>query len=232
MEDNRLVRFMKGWRDVTRVLEATLVDNVSATLPWFAPTIAAWLAYFKMSTILEFPIWLSATGGLVIEGLGLVTVSTVFKLWDYNQSKGKSQRKSPVFVAIGVSAFYLIIVLTVNVILGDEPVIHKVAESLLTSLSIPGAITLALRSNHERMLQEHEKERAERKAERSGKKTARSVQVTASPAATYTVSKPDWRKLPQEERELVARLTVPELQERYGLNERSAYNWKARVKDE
>jgi len=160
---NKILGILHGWEKLTQALESTLVDNVAATIPWMAPIIPAWFAYENMTVVLGMPWAISLVGAAVIEFLGLASVSTTFKLWQYNNSKRKADQNAPVQVAIGTTVFYLVIVLLVNVILDTSPVEARVAKALLSMLSVAGAVVLAIRAQHARRLESNEAERQERR---------------------------------------------------------------------
>lgn len=156
-----ITRFLTGWKEVTRAFEETLVDNISATIPWLAPIIPAYIAFVNLTEMLKFNNTIGWIGAIVVEFLGLATVSTTFWLWNYNDSnKGKDgNQKAPVFVSGFTAGFYILIVIIVNVVLDIDksPFTHILAKALLSTLSISGAITLSIRSQHARRLAEAEK---------------------------------------------------------------------------
>lgn len=165
---DRAVRFLSGWRDLTRALEGALVDNLAATSPWLAPIIPAYLGYSNMTGVLGFPHWVAVVGAIVIETLGLSTVHTVFTLWDYNDSRRKSDQRAPVWAALVVAIVYIMVILTVNVLLDYErKSIEKLSLALLSMLSVVAAITLAVRANHARRLSDIQAERQERREMRT-----------------------------------------------------------------
>lgn len=161
----RISRFLKGWRELTRALEGTLVDNLAATTPWLAPVIPAYLAYRNMVDVLGFASWVALVGALTVEFLGLATVSTVFMLWDYNSQAGEG-RRAPVMAALLTAGGYIVIVLTVNVLLDESGVVDKVAQGLLSLLSVVAAVTLAVRAGHARRVLEAEEVREREREER------------------------------------------------------------------
>ena len=169
---NKIMNFLRGWGQLTRMVEGVLVDNIAATVPWLAPVVPAWLAYHNMTGVLEMPGWIGLVGAAVVEFLGLSTVSTAFSLWEYNDARRKSDQAAPVWVAIITAGFYLAVVLTVNVILDSSPAVERVAKGLLSTLSIAAAVTLATRAQHARRLQAAVDERAERREMRRERQAA------------------------------------------------------------
>lgn len=162
-------------RNLTTETEATVIGLVAATIPWLAPFIPAYIAYHNMIEVLSFSSWLSLVGAAVIEFLGLSAVHTAIQFWSYNRTRRKTDEAAPVYVATAVGVFYLAVVLTVNVILDKAPVEQLIAKALLSLISVPAGITLAIRAQHSSYLLQVEAEKRERREERLGR-----VQMSAS----------------------------------------------------
>jgi len=152
----------------------------------------------------------------------------------------------------------------VNVLLDDSTLIHKLAKLLLSTLSVAGAITISLRSQHakrlaakairdakaaeeqkahdadalaykrqvadEKRAQKHELKRLELELKASESKVE-PVKVSGKVSETND-EKPDtfgkwktWRKVPHDEKLKIARMTMEQVMEVYGVEERSAYHW-------
>lgn len=130
--------------------ESSIVNFVSAFAPWLAPIIPAYLTYTHTQTILGFPVEIAFIGALVIEFLGLATISTSTTFWKHNQRYSSKENQVPLWIALGTFVFYLVVILTVNVVLSWR--VYKaeelVAITLLTSLSVPAAVTIAVRSQY------------------------------------------------------------------------------------
>lgn len=179
MSAQRLTAFFNGWRELTRAIEFALVDNLAATAPWLAPVIPAYLAWRNMTNVLQFPAWVALIGAIVVETLGLSTVHTVFSLWDYNDARRKSDQRAPVWIAIITAGMYITIVMVVNVLLEERPMVEMIAQALLSLLSVVAAITLAVRANHARRLADIRIEREERKAERMAAHPSAPIRIDA-----------------------------------------------------
>ena len=153
-----IVNLLTGWRAITNALETTLADNVAATVPWLAPLIPAAIAYDHMASVLLFDPWLAFVGAAVVELLGLSTVTTAVQFWQYNiagdSAKPKPERRAPFGMAFAAAAFYFLVVITVNVLLDEAGGTVRLAKGLLSTLSIVGALTVAIRSQHRRRVDE------------------------------------------------------------------------------
>lgn len=237
-----LIGLLDGWRALTEALERTLVDNVAATVPWLAPMAPAYMAFHNVTGVFGWPEWIAWMIAGAVEGLGLAVVSTAFQLWDWNDRRNTRDDAAPVWLAIGATGFYLLVVITVNVLLDEATIVERAAKALLSMLSIVAAVTLALRAQHARRLEakrmEKEIRREERKearllkqelklAEAQGKLPKVSGKVSEIPdALPVTFGKWEtWRRVPREEQLKIVRMNAGQVVETYGVSERTAYNW-------
>ena len=142
VRDDRVSWFERGmdaWRHVIQVSERTLIDNVAATVPWLAPVSPAYMVWNNAVQLLGWPVWVAWVVALAVEGLGLSVVSTAFQLW--------RQKRNTFWMAVGTTVFYLSVVITVNVAL-ELGAPTWFAKALLSLLSVPAAVTIALRTQN------------------------------------------------------------------------------------
>lgn len=166
----KAVFFLESIQRFVKAVETVFIDTVSTVIPWLSPLVPAFMAYRAMTDILDFPYWLSVITAGVIELLGLATINTAFSFWAYNQEKRKIDQKSPVMLAVLVTLYYLVVVLVVNTMLDTSPAMHKIAKGLLSSISIVGGVTIALRASHSRRINEIRTERERIRSMRKGVK--------------------------------------------------------------
>lgn len=125
--------------------ESKFLDTVASVVPWLAPAPTAWIAFEHLTTVLKLPLPVAAAGALVVEGLGLSTIHTALSFW-----KDDGLRSARLWLAIGAGAFYLAVVIVVNIILDTGPLTAVTAKSLLSLTSIPAAVIVALRAQDNR----------------------------------------------------------------------------------
>lgn len=230
--------FLTAWRKLTEEAERTLVDNLAATAPWLAPLAPAYLAYQAMVNVLRFPIWVAGAVGVTVEVLGISTINTALTFWTWNREKNESDKTAPTWVAVVVAAFYVMVVIVVNVLLDGGSGLEKTAKGLISSLSVAAAVTLALRSQHTKRVADKKvmnEERRKSRKERLLQKLA--LQSGNLPQLSAKVSERDgehpetfgkwkrWPDVPVEEQMKIVRMTVEQVMETYGVDERTAYNW-------
>lgn len=203
----KITHGLENAMELSKTFERLLVDVVAAYVPLFAPVIPATIAFFSLYLILKMPLVVSLIGAGVVEFLGLSTVSTTMEFVDYNASRNDDDPPAPTKAAIGATVFYLIVVLTVNVILDESELIHKAAKLLLSLLSIAGAVTISLRRQQSRRVAVKAAKDAKAEAE-SGKQKADETAYRRQVSAEKRQQK---HELKLKELELKASETKPEL---------------------
>ena len=162
---NFLGRFFKAVSDVVNGAEKSLLDLLGALIPYFVPVIPAYLTYYHTRDQMDFPVQVAWTAAFVVEVLGMTSISTAIRFYRHNQRYAKSliQNKAPFGLAIFTYAFYLAVVLSVNVLLEveaakREPVII-LAIALFSLLSVPSGVLISIRSQYSEMLEDREARR-------------------------------------------------------------------------
>lgn len=226
-------------------IEDSLINTLSIVVPWFVPVIPAYLTFRHSEINLQFPVWVAWTAAFVVEVLGLASMRTAVTFYEHNRRYSKDVKKAPFNVAILIYAFYLAVVLVVNVLLDWKNGVvwwNVLAIGLFSLLSVPAAALISVRAQHTELLRQLDRERSERRQIRSESRRKVS-ESTGKVSETYrntgeTLPK-DWRKLrptlsDQEVSNLAILNTeqVKELSQRYGVEEKTVYNWRMYAKRE
>ena len=162
---------LAGALAVNRAMETALVDVIAAYTPWLAPIIPASIGWYNVQNVLHFLPWQAWVYAIVVECLGLATVSTALKFWSWNQDS--SEKRAPFWLALLTALFYLGIVLAVNVLLDEGDPTIKLVKALASSFSVVGALVVAMRSQQARAEQHLEQVKAEVESQRQAFETQR-----------------------------------------------------------
>jgi hypothetical protein len=151
----RLFEFLS---DVLNGAEKSVLDFMSAVVPYAVPVIPAYLTYFHTQNMMGFPAWVAGTAAFVVEALGMASVSTAIRFWHNNQRYKSEANKAPFWLAFSVYVFYVVIILVVNVILenvaGTRNGLVILCIGLFSMLSIPSGVLIAIRSQYREMLED------------------------------------------------------------------------------
>jgi hypothetical protein len=155
--------FLQTINDWIRDSEHLFLNVITAISPWLAPIAPAFGTYSHASTVLEFPIWIALIIALVVEFLGLTTISTAITFWRHNKRYKAARSQAPTYVPILAFLFYLFVIISVNVLLDFIPQIAAewewtvilTAKSLLYLLTIPAASILAVRADQAAVIESY-----------------------------------------------------------------------------
>jgi hypothetical protein len=143
--------------------ERSFLDFLGAVVPYFVPVIPAYLTFYHTRDLMNFPSWVAAVSAFVVEVLGITSVSTAIRFYRHNQKYKASQNKAPFLLAATVYVFYIVVVMTVNVLLeaynGTRGAIIIWAIGLFSLLSFPSGVLVSIRSQYKEMLEEREEKR-------------------------------------------------------------------------
>jgi uncharacterized integral membrane protein len=156
-------KFFSFLADALNGAERSILDFLSAFVPYAVPVIPAYLTYYHTRDMMDFPAWVALTAAFVVETLGMASVSTAIKFYRNNQRYKSEQNKAPFMLALAVYLFYLLIVLSVNVILevvaGTRGGWIILSIGLFTLLSVPSGVLISIRAQYREMLDEREETR-------------------------------------------------------------------------
>jgi len=201
--------------------EGSIITLVTTLIPWLAPALPAWLTWYHLTGMLAIPPAIAVAMALTVEFLGLSAVSTAFSYMRHNKINRSQKNRVSLAFPIGAYLFYLLVVVVVNVVQEipmseqGQQVSRVVSIALLTLISAP-AFVIAIARDQQRKI---ETEVSASKTERNGKKAERSGKFT------------DWRKLPVEDRQLIADMETAEIVRVYDVSDRTARNWKAAARN-
>lgn len=143
--------------------EKAIMDLVSAIVPYLVPIIPASLMYQHALNDMGFSREIAMTAGVVVELLGLASVSTAVRFFLYNRrfkkdAKNENPNKAPFRQVMAIYGSYVLIVLVVNVVLEWQNQTRSgwtiFAIAAFSLLSFPSGWLVALRTGFAEMLEE------------------------------------------------------------------------------
>lgn len=191
--------------------EDTLINAVSAIVPWLVPIVPAYLTFNHAHNPqeLNLPLLVAGSTGFVVEALGLASMRTIFVFNEYNRKYKDSTKKAQLRYPIFTYVFYLVVILLVNVVLDWQNgvnVYHIIAVGLLSLLSVPAGVLISVRAQHtERQIEaEREKERQRKMREANKSRQNVSEQAERSVPAKQNVSERSRVTASQRQNEILA----------------------------
>lgn len=170
MKTNLLEKLFRYISDTINGAERSLLDLLSAIVPYTTASIPAYLTYTHTYEYMDFPIRIAWLAAFTVEVLGVTAVSTSIRFWQWNSTHKSNAEKAPFFLAVSTYAFYILIVLSVNVILEVYAGVRAPAViwaiGLFSLLSIPSGVLISVRAQFGEMLEDKRLKAEQRRQER------------------------------------------------------------------
>ena len=185
-------------RAAFQAIEPVMVDGFAMVSPWLSAVFPAALTGWNVAHYLtnewgalQYPVAIVAA--LAVESLGISATHSAIKEW----AKGKNTNAGYFRLAMASGFQYLAAVIVANVLLeaayvGDWPRI--VAKAILATLTIPGALVIAIRAQSSEDAIERAQEKADKRAEKAAKRPALSpapVTILNAPGENNTAKTSD-----------------------------------------
>jgi hypothetical protein len=164
-----------------KIPKIDLVDLISNLAPWLTPIPSAVLVANATVRHLDWSEPVGWIAGLIVEMLGISTVDTTMRYYNWNQEKRASDPALPTWILPGVLvSVYLTVTVILTVLLDTNPLLARWSPVTFPVLALVGAINLVLRRNY-RILQDHIA--AERERMRNLRQAANDARKAAPAAA-------------------------------------------------
>lgn len=130
---------------------ANIVDIVAGVMPWAGSLVPATITYRNVQVNLGFEPVEALIVGIVVEGLGFVTITTVLDLYEHRQDElregsGPQRSNGTIWVAVGGVVVYIAVVELVNAVLSGGDPATKLTMALLSLFGLLGGLMVALRN--------------------------------------------------------------------------------------
>lgn len=211
-----------------KLSERAAVNFAAKLAPWLAPIPSAFFVARSSIVHLALPLWIAAVVAVIVETLGLATINITLRLWEWNQTKRKTDPDAPTWVAIALDAVYLVTTLGLIVALEVWPFLSSYAPAMFPFLAVVGTVNLALIASHDRREAAIIVEKAERKAERQAKHDANETRTGANDAnMTHAANKDAFMVAYRAN----GHESIAALARSMGVNTRTAQKWVAGAND-
>jgi len=226
---------MKRKFDVIKTLQGfdELVSEILAiVVTWIAPAPSSYIvgmgAYEKLGWHWSVCIMLA----VAVEGLGIVSVSSALKAWEWNTSKTKTDPAAPFALTVGLVIVYVASAIMLSVVIDVYEPLLPIAPALMPLLTVVAAVNIGVRAGHNRRVKQKADAKLERQLKRrpSGEKPNGE---TAKPSGEMAKSREKarrWGQLQHGDIKKLAAMSAPEIATEYGLRPRTARDWAARAR--
>ncbi len=144
----------------------SLIGWILRIVPLLTPIPTAYVTWRAAIQTLELPDWVAFIMALAVEGLGFAATDTTMMIWDYNETRRKSDPEAPFSLAVATVFFYIAVVLGLTILIEILPVLRHWALAIFPMMTLDAAIVWGLHSAHQRRLEAIEDAKKERQAKR------------------------------------------------------------------
>lgn len=170
MKENIFRSFFGSVSETINGGERAFLDALSAIVPYTTAGIPAYLTYDHTFKQMDFPLYIAALSAFTVEVLGVTSVSTAIRFFQWNKNHAMEKDKAPFVLAVTTYCFYILITLSVNVILevyaGDRSPAVIWAIGLFSLLSLPSGVLISVRAQFGEMLEDKREKAEQKKQER------------------------------------------------------------------
>jgi uncharacterized integral membrane protein len=167
---NFLEKIFRWISDTINGAERAILDALSAIVPYSTASIPAYLTYTHTRDYMEFPVNIALLAAFTVEVLGVTAVSTAIRFWQWNNNHNNKAERAPFVLAVSTYVFYIVVVLSVNVLLEVYAAVRAPAViwaiGLFSLLSIPSGVLISVRAQFGEMLEGRREKAEQRKQER------------------------------------------------------------------
>lgn len=171
MKENKFRSFFSSVSETINGGERAFLDALSAVVPYTTAAIPAYLTYDHTFKQMGFPLYIAVLSAFTVEVLGVTSVSTAIRFFQWNKNHAMEKDKAPFVLAVVTYGFYILITLSVNVILevytGDRNPAVIWAIGLFSLLSLPSGVLISVRAQFGEMLEDKREKAEQKKQERS-----------------------------------------------------------------
>jgi hypothetical protein len=168
-------------------IDRIAVGLVARLIPWLAPVPSAYLVYRAAIEKLDYPVFVGVIAAFIIEALGLSATATALDLYIFNQNRRKTDPPAPIILPLILLGVYLVTTTALTIIVEIVPTLATYTPIIFPSLSLGGAVILALQINLSYRRKLIADEKAERKVERQANRLEKRqipLLMSAGPAST------------------------------------------------
>lgn len=159
------------------LLLQTLISWMLRLIPLLTPIPTAYVTWRAATESLDLPSWVAIIMALAVEGLGFSATDTAMTLWDYNETRRKTDLEAPFSLAVGTVFFYIGVVLGLTVLVEVIPSLRHWSLVIFPLMTLDAAIVWGLHTGHQHRIAVIEAGKKERKAKRQKRRQAVSKNV-------------------------------------------------------
>lgn len=158
MEENKTINHYLA------ATERAAVDFLAVFAPWLGPIPSAYLVGKAARDRLGWADPIAWIAAIAVESIGVVSVVLALRLYEWNNTKNKSDPAAPFWLAMLCTGFYFVVTIGLTVLLDVYPELAQFAPAIFPLLAAIGAVNIAVKNGQARRESEKRRAKEERRA--------------------------------------------------------------------
>jgi hypothetical protein len=131
-------------------IERSAVDFIAVFAPWLGPIPSAYLVGVSVHEYLEWHILIAVIAAIAVESIGVVSIVIALRLYEWNETKRKSDPAAPFALSIITVIVYFVVTIGLTVLLDVFPELARFAPAVFPLLAAVGAVNIAVKNGQQR----------------------------------------------------------------------------------
>jgi len=153
--------------DKLNELEDSAIDVIGVFGPWLGPLPSAYLVGAAAIKYLGWPPVIALVAAVAVESIGVLSVVLALRLYEWNETKNKTDPTAPLWLAVSLVAFYFVVTIGLTVMLDVIPELARYAPAVFPLLAAVGAVNIAIKNGQRRREAEKLAKKSERYSQRN-----------------------------------------------------------------
>lgn len=131
-------------------IEKSAVDVIAVFAPWLGPVPSAYLVGVAVHEYLHWHWIVAIIAAIAVESIGVVSVIVALRLYEWNETKNKTDPAAPFALAITTVVIYFVVTIGLTVLLDVFPELARFAPAVFPLLAAVGAVNIAVKNGQQR----------------------------------------------------------------------------------
>lgn len=135
---------------IISAIEKSAVDIIAVFSPWFAPVPSAYLVGKAVYEHLQWHWIVALIAAIAVESIGVVSVVVALRLYEWNETKNKTDPFAPFWLSVSTVCVYFIVTIALTILLDVFPTLAQYAPAIFPLLAAVGAVNIAIKNGQQR----------------------------------------------------------------------------------
>lgn len=131
-------------------IENSAIDTIAVFAPWLGPIPSAYLVGRACINYLHWHWSIAWIAAIAVESIGVVSVVLSLRLYEWNETKNKTDPAAPFKLSLLLVATYFLVTIGLTVLLDVFPELARFSPAIFPLLAAVGAVNIAVKNGQQR----------------------------------------------------------------------------------